>query len=430
MASFGNPSLSLPTADYTVPLLSLLSSADQNAVREEKRAPNEPNYVPHGFAQSLLAPSEPSPAVPDMMVVGEKIASEKEASMHAHDTTMEEPPVKDTCELRVTEQESAEQDLPVEETAMEGAAGRETRVEGAREEDPPAYKKRKFDDLTTSAEGSRHSPSPGSSSTLPAAMDKENTLPGDYECKVKAVARKKRRRGDADLSITINERHHLAAGSRRTRHQRAVTPAMATPVLEIPNSTDESGSPIESPDTTFAVRQDLHVEKVTGNDRGKGKQPAQSERSLVVKSPIAQLSVSPDLKTNMNSSSNSASAASEVSTRGRPLSAKPASESDVKQEYIDPTYNNFRFQHGNLRTGRSARDLDNLLNPPHILPEEPASQYMIPLSYRRFGVRPADGLVDRLVLKMEKEEAKYQRILRLDGGLPELSDSPHEDEDE
>jgi hypothetical protein len=55
---------------------------------------------------------------------------------------------------------------------------------------------------------------------------------------------------------------------------------------------------------------------------------------------------------------------------------------------------------------------------------------MIPLSYRRFGIRPADGLVDRLVTKMEKEEAKYQRILRLDGGLPELSESSHEDEDE
>jgi hypothetical protein len=87
--------------------------------------------------------------------------------------------------------------------------------------------------------------------------------------------------------------------------------------------------------------------------------------------------------------------------------------------------NGFQFQTGDPLTGRSATELNQLFKLPKGEPVEVHGS-IGKLSYKRTGDRPRAGLVQRLVARMENNEAKYQERLRKE---TESSDEKEEDDE-
>jgi hypothetical protein len=91
--------------------------------------------------------------------------------------------------------------------------------------------------------------------------------------------------------------------------------------------------------------------------------------------------------------------------------------------------NDFQFEYGNPKTGRSAKQLNRLFQLRKGPPIERFNVDISGLSYKRTGDLPSAGLVDNSIAKMEKKEAKYQEVLRKEQGFSSSEDEDSDDTD-
>jgi len=95
--------------------------------------------------------------------------------------------------------------------------------------------------------------------------------------------------------------------------------------------------------------------------------------------------------------------------------AKQATDSDGTEDvsgFMPGEDNDFRFEF-HSRTGRSANELNDLFMEREVPIEEQSNLAGAPImSFERLGDLPRGGLANRLVAKMERQEAKEQKALR------------------